>query len=43
LRIDVILITKPLINSLVNAGIDYDIRGMDTPSDHAPIFIELED
>ncbi len=43
LRIDVILITKPLIERLINAGIDYSIRGMEKPSDHAPIFIELAD
>ena len=43
LRIDVILISEPLTDRLINAGIDYDIRGMEKPSDHAPIFIELED
>ena len=42
LRIDLIMISKPLVSQLVNAGIDYDIRGMEKPSDHAPIFIELE-
>lgn len=43
LRIDVMLISAPLVDRLINAGIDYDIRAMDKPSDHAPIFIELED
>ena len=42
LRIDMILITQPLSERLINAGIDYDIRGMEKPSDHAPIFIELD-
>jgi len=42
LRIDMILITKPLTERLVNAGIDYDSRAMEKPSDHAPIFIELD-
>lgn len=42
LRIDMILITKSLSEILVNAGISYEIRGMDKPSDHAPIFIELD-
>ncbi|MEG6659711.1 hypothetical protein V2A87_47295, partial [Pseudomonas aeruginosa] len=23
------------------AGIDYDLRGMEKPSDHAPIWLEL--
>ena len=42
LRIDLIMITKPLVDRLINAGIDYNIRGMEKPSDHAPIFIELD-
>jgi exodeoxyribonuclease-3 len=42
LRIDMILITQPLTERLINAGIDYDTRAMEKPSDHAPIFIELD-
>jgi exodeoxyribonuclease-3 len=42
LRIDLIMITKPLVDRLINAGINYDVRGMEKPSDHAPIFIELD-
>lgn len=42
LRIDLIMISKPLTERLVNAGIDYETRGMEKPSDHAPIFIELD-
>ena len=43
LRIDLIMITEPLKSRLLDAGIDYSIRGMEKPSDHAPIYIELED
>ncbi|MBB3168327.1 exodeoxyribonuclease III [Simiduia aestuariiviva] len=39
LRIDAILCSAPLIASCVSAGIDYEIRAMEKPSDHAPIFL----
>ncbi|GAA6133396.1 exodeoxyribonuclease III [Oceaniserpentilla sp. 4NH20-0058] len=42
LRIDSIMITPPLVDRLLNTGIDYDTRAMEKPSDHAPIFIELD-
>ena len=42
LRIDLILATAPLLNCCVAAGIDYDIRGMERPSDHAPVWAEFE-
>ena len=29
---------RPLTNFLVDAGIDYDIRAMDRPSDHCPVW-----
>ncbi|WP_338517219.1 exodeoxyribonuclease III [Alteromonas gracilis] len=38
LRIDLILATKSLHSKLVDAGIDYDLRGIEKPSDHAPIW-----
>ena len=38
LRIDCILCTRPLVEASLAAGIDYDIRAMEKPSDHAPIF-----
>ncbi|BFM11786.1 exodeoxyribonuclease III [Simiduia litorea] len=38
LRIDSILCTRHLVDSSIAAGIDYEIRGMEKPSDHAPIF-----
>jgi exodeoxyribonuclease III len=42
LRIDLILASIGLQGASRNAGIDYDIRGMDRPSDHCPIWSELE-
>ncbi len=41
LRIDLILATDPLIRLCADSGIDYDIRGMDRPSDHAPVWAEF--
>jgi exodeoxyribonuclease-3 len=42
LRIDVILISDPLRERLRAAGIDYDIRALDKPSDHCPVWIDLD-
>jgi exodeoxyribonuclease-3 len=42
LRIDLILATKALQKRLLGAGIDYDIRAMQKPSDHCPIWAEFE-
>lgn len=42
LRIDHILVTAPLASRLVDAGIDYDIRAMEKPSDHCPVWITLD-
>jgi exodeoxyribonuclease-3 len=41
LRIDLILASPPLAESCVAAGIDYEIRAMQKPSDHAPIWAEF--
>ena len=41
LRIDHIWVTKKLNSAVIASGIDYDIRGMDKPSDHAPIWTEF--
>ena len=41
IRIDLILATKPLIKQLAAVGIDYDMRGMEKPSDHCPVWCEL--
>ncbi len=38
LRIDEIMITRPLVERLTDVGIDYTIRGMEKPSDHCPIW-----
>lgn len=42
LRIDQLLVTEPLVGVLVAAGIDYDIRAMDKPSDHCPVWAEFD-
>ncbi|MBY4677790.1 exodeoxyribonuclease III [Marinobacterium arenosum] len=42
LRIDAILATDSLMQRCVDAGVDYEIRGMDKPSDHAPIWAEFK-
>jgi exodeoxyribonuclease-3 len=41
LRIDHLLVSELLRGSVVDAGVDYDIRGMQKPSDHAQVWIEL--
>ncbi|QXO19072.1 MULTISPECIES: exodeoxyribonuclease III [Vibrio] len=38
LRIDVILATPALAAKCSESGIDYELRGIDKPSDHAPIW-----
>jgi len=42
LRIDLVLATKSLYDCCTDAGIDYDIRGMDKPSDHCPIWATFD-
>lgn len=41
LRIDLILATESLLKKCKDTGIDYDIRGMDRPSDHCPVWAEF--
>ena len=41
LRIDLILATSPLIKACAGAGIDYEIRSMEKPSDHCPVWAEF--
>ncbi|WP_028024518.1 exodeoxyribonuclease III [Enterovibrio calviensis] len=41
LRIDVVLATAPLAAKCVDTGIDYELRGIEKPSDHAPIWAEF--
>ncbi|MEL0167141.1 MAG: exodeoxyribonuclease III [Pseudomonadaceae bacterium] len=38
LRIDMVLASQALAEHCVESDIDYDIRGMEKPSDHAPIW-----
>ncbi|WP_028117637.1 exodeoxyribonuclease III [Ferrimonas senticii] len=41
LRIDVILTSKALTERVLEAEVDYQLRGIDKPSDHAPIWTVL--
>ncbi len=41
LRIDLILATRPMAERCSNAGIAYDIRGMEKPSDHCPVWADF--
>lgn len=43
LRIDLILASEPMQAKLQQVGIDYDIRAMEKPSDHCPIWAEFVD
>lgn len=42
LRIDLILASAPLAARCTGAGIDYEVRAMERPSDHAPVWAEFE-
>lgn len=42
LRIDAVLLSKPLMERCKAVGIDYDNRAMEKPSDHAPVWAELD-
>ncbi len=42
LRIDLVLASPSLAKLCVATGIDYDIRAMEKPSDHAPVWAEFE-
>lgn len=42
LRIDLILATESLQSRCKDAGIDYDIRSMEKPSDHCPIWADFK-
>jgi len=42
LRIDHLLCTRPMTPTLVDSGIDYDIRAMEKPSDHCPVWSEFD-
>ncbi|MEQ6918265.1 exodeoxyribonuclease III [Halomonas aquatica] len=42
LRIDHILVSAPLVDLVRDAGIDYALRALEKPSDHAPVWTELD-
>ncbi|AXR02573.1 exodeoxyribonuclease III [Pseudoalteromonas piscicida] len=42
LRIDVVLATAPLTAKCIESDIDYELRGIDKPSDHAPIWATFD-
>lgn len=41
LRIDHLLLSAPAAKRLAAAGVDKDVRGRESASDHAPVWIEL--
>ena len=41
LRIDHLWVTESLLEMAKGADIDYEIRGMENPSDHAPVWTEF--
>ena len=42
LRIDTILASRSLAPAVQDAGIDYEIRAMEKPSDHCPVWVQLD-
>jgi exodeoxyribonuclease-3 len=42
LRIDLVLATKPLIDCCTDVGIAYDVRSMEKPSDHCPVWADFD-
>jgi len=42
LRIDSIMVTSVLSEKLVDTGISYSIRGSEKPSDHCPVWAEID-
>jgi len=43
LRIDHLLLNRPVAERLVSAGVDRNVRGWEKASDHAPTWVELRD
>lgn len=43
LRIDLIIATQMLASKTIGAGIDYELRAIEKPSDHAPIWTQFSD
>lgn len=42
LRIDMILASRALAPRIRDAGIDYELRGMERPSDHCPLWVDID-
>jgi exodeoxyribonuclease-3 len=42
LRIDTLLASAPLAEKVIGSDIGYDIRGMEKPSDHAPVWSDFD-
>ena len=42
IRIDFLLISPEICDILLDVGIDKTLRGEDKPSDHTPVWIEIE-
>ena len=42
LRLDHLLLSKPLARKLKAADVDREVRGEEGASDHAPVWIELD-
>ncbi|MGA9051485.1 MAG: exodeoxyribonuclease III, partial [Pseudolabrys sp.] len=42
IRIDHLLLSPQAADRLTDAGIDRHVRGWDKPSDHVPVYIDLD-
>ena len=42
LRIDHIMVSNNLTNAISGTGIDYGARAMEKPSDHCPVWVDLD-
>ena len=42
LRIDTLLATESLMAKLNQTGVDYELRGMEKPSDHCPVWASFK-
>jgi exodeoxyribonuclease-3 len=42
LRIDVVMATQPLADLCITSDVDYELRAMERPSDHAPVWSEFK-
>lgn len=40
LRIDLILATRPVVEQMRGAGVDQEVRAMEKPSDHCPVWLD---